>query len=281
MPTVLVVNLYYAPDTASTGRLLHELCAGLVANGADVHVLTGQPSYSGDVDKASEFEVLDGVNVHRISPFTSNSKSNFLARLISYAGFMFKAWFNASKIAKREQVDAVITVSNPPAVGLIGRKVSRKLKIPFHYILQDIHPDAVEIAGTVRIPFGSAALWRWLNRRIWNSATTIAVPGTYMRERLIQVHNVADETVKVLPLWATPELSEPQNLPSGRPSARNDLGFSEDSLLIVHAGNIGLMHRMNDLIDAVGSVADQNIEMEVKGGRDTLESEKELAKSFG
>jgi colanic acid biosynthesis glycosyl transferase WcaI len=277
MPTVLVVNLYYAPDTASTGRLLHELCAGLASKGVDVHVLTGQPSYSGNVSEAPEIEILDGVHVHRLSTLTSNAKANFFTRILSYVGFMSKAWFRATKIAKEERIDAVITVSNPPTVGLIGRRVARKLNVPFHYILFDIHPDAVEIARTVTIPLGVTALWRRLNQRIWKSATTIAVPGTYMRDRLIQSHNVSPSTVKVFPLWATPELTEFEK----SPSVRKEMGFREDSLLIIHAGNVGLMHRMNDLVDAVGQVADQNVEMAVTGGGVALESAKKLAQSRG
>jgi colanic acid biosynthesis glycosyl transferase WcaI len=268
--SVLVVNLYYPPDTASTGQLLHELCVGLVQSGTTVHVLTGQPNYTGSVVKAPSFEILDDVHVHRVSLFTSKGRSNLFKRVLAYTGFMAKAWYRALKIARDQQIDSVVTVSNPPMVGLIGRRISRKLNIPFNYILFDIHPDAIEIAGAMWMPPGISTLWRWLNRRIWNSANTIAVPGDYMKAHLAEAHGLASGKVKVLPLWATPEQSESKS----SPSTRNELGIRDDSILIIHAGNIGLMHRFIDLVDAVGSVENLNIEMAVAGGGSGMESAK-------
>jgi glycosyltransferase involved in cell wall biosynthesis len=175
---------------------------------------------------------------------------------------MLKAWRKAVQIAKTERVQSVITVSNPPIVGMIGRRVAMKLDIPFHYILFDIHPDALTVTGSFKLPPGVPRAWNWLNRRIWSAATNILVPGHYMCTHLVQKHGIQPDKVKVLPLWATPELTSVAE----DPTVRSELGFKSDSLLLVHAGNIGLMHRIHDLIDAVGSVAQLNVEMAVTGG---------------
>lgn len=268
--SVLVINLYYAPDTASTGQLLHEMCTRLVKSGTTVHVLTGQPSYSKSSGNAPEYEVLNGVHVHRIPQPSKGGRSNLFRRIQSYASFTIRAWFLAVKIARQENIKSVVTVSNPPTVGLIGRRVSKKLNIPFTYILFDIHPDAVQLTNRLRTPPGTMTIWRWMNRRIWNAATTIAVPGRYMATYLNERYGVQSTKIKVLPLWGTPELTKE----AADPDVREQLGFKKDSLLILHAGNIGLMHRMNDLIDAVGSVEHLNIEMAVAGGGIAADSAK-------
>jgi len=272
--SILVVNLYYPPDTASTGHLLHEMCVELVESGATVHVLTGQPSYTESSDRAPEFEILDGVHVHRISRRGRAGRSSILRRIRRYASFTIKAWFLSVKIARSEHIDSVVTVSNPPTVGMIGRRVAKKLNIPFSYILFDIHPDAVQLSNRLRTPPGTMAIWRWMNRRIWNSASNIIVPGRYMANHLSQAHSVPTEKISVLPLWATPELSKQNADLASSNRVRKQFGLENDSLLILHAGNIGLMHRTNDLIDAVGSVEHLNVEMAVTGGGFAADSAK-------
>lgn len=58
---VLAVNLYYAPDTASSGQILAELCEGLVERGLEVTVVAGQPSHNEAAPVAPPAEELNGV----------------------------------------------------------------------------------------------------------------------------------------------------------------------------------------------------------------------------
>jgi len=43
---LLVVNQYYAPDLASSGQLLAELCEALADSGMEVQVVASQLSYT-------------------------------------------------------------------------------------------------------------------------------------------------------------------------------------------------------------------------------------------
>ena len=156
---VLVVNQYYEPDVASSGRLLTELCRGLVKGGIGVSVVTGQPSYGGLVPAASASETLDGVRVQRVALGRARSRERMFTRISGYARFMWSAWRTARRLAKAEQPDVVLTFSNPPSVGLIAAYLAKRRGLRFIYVLHDIHPDILRATAWVRIP--GAILWLW------------------------------------------------------------------------------------------------------------------------
>ena len=100
-PTVkiLAINLYYAPDIASSGQLLAELCEGLSALGNSVAVVTGQPSYISSSPTSPEFEILNGVEVHRVSMGRHVGRNSMWTRLVGYTKFMYRARKMANRVA--------------------------------------------------------------------------------------------------------------------------------------------------------------------------------------
>ena len=59
--TILVINQYYRPDVASSGQLLSELCEFLYSECINVHVVTGQPSYTTGAPAGLSEQLLNGV----------------------------------------------------------------------------------------------------------------------------------------------------------------------------------------------------------------------------
>ena len=118
--TILVINQYYRPDVASSGQLLAQLCEFLSSSGITVHVITGQPSYTADAPRVLQEEISNGVIIHRVSLGKSIGKTTLITRFVGYLKFMLRAWISARQIARKTNPDAVMTLSNPPIVGLIG-----------------------------------------------------------------------------------------------------------------------------------------------------------------
>ena len=94
----------------------------------------------------------NGVIIHRVSLGKSIGKTTLITRFAGYLKFMLRAWISARKIARKTNPDAVMTLSNPPIVGLIGGFVAKTQKIPFVYVLYDIHPDILIATKWMKLP---------------------------------------------------------------------------------------------------------------------------------
>ena len=255
MTKLLVVNQYYAPDLASSGQYLAELCEAFAESGMEVHAVASQPSYTDGAVPAPEFEVLNGVNVHRVSVGDSVGRERMRTRVSGYAKFMFNAWRKADALARTLAPDIVLTFSNPPTVGLIGARVSRKYGARYVYVLYDIHPDVVMATGFAKLPPPVVWAWNRMNRFILRRADTIVVPGRAMVDTLVEKKGITRDRVKVIPNWGRPEVGFAKQ----SESLRRELGVAEGELMLLYAGNIGILQQLDPILDAAREVRDEGV----------------------
>ncbi len=248
--TILVINQYYRPDVASSGQLLAELCEFLSSQGMKVHVITGQPSYTSDAQASPKEEILNGVNVHRVSLGKSIGKNTLSTRIMGYLKFLWRSWLLSRKVARKTNPNLVMTLSNPPFVGLIGGVVSNTRKIPFIYVLYDIHPDILIATKWMNIPQIFIKAWNLINAIIFRYATTIIVPSSTMKTTLISRKSLHEKKIRVIPNWARPEIKY-QDQPT---SIRSNLGIPEDHIVVLYAGNIGIMQQLDPVLDTACSL---------------------------
>ena len=244
--TILVINQYYRPDVASSGQLLAELCEFLSSGGITVHVVTGQPSYTTDAHPAPKEELLNGVIVHRVSLGKSIGKNNMATRFTGYCKFLWGSWILSRKVARTTNPNLVITLSNPPIVGLLGGILAKTRKIPFIYILYDIHPDILIATKWMNIPRILIRAWNYTNSFIFKCATTIIVPSSAMKATLIDQKSLTEDKIKVIANWARPEVKD-QGFST---SIKTKLGIPQDHVMVLYAGNIGIMQQLDPILDA-------------------------------
>lgn len=247
---LLVINQYYAPDVASTGQLAAEICSSLARQGFEVHVVTGQPSYTVSSPKAPRFEVLDGVHVHRVPMGRFRGRERMMVRFGGYLRFMWGAWRMAREIVKTERPDSVFTFHNPPFIGLIGAYLARHYQLRYTYALYDIHPDILIATRWTFLPRPLVWLWERLNHWVFSEADAVIVLGEGMKRTLVEGKGVPSEKVHVIPTWGRPELEPaPRNQP-----IRDELGIVDEELLLLYSGNMGLMHPLDPILDAAAEL---------------------------
>jgi len=251
---LLVINLYYPPDLASTGQLAGDICSNLVQRGIEVHVVTGQPSYTAAAPAAAAYEVIAGVHVHRVSTGGARGRERMSTRMTGYLSFLWNAWRMAEALARKERPDCILTFHNPPIVGLIGGHLARRHRIPYTYVLYDINPDAL-VATDWPISGALVGIWKAMNRWIMDRASTIIVLGEGMKRTLMESYGLPANKVRVIPMWARPEL-EP-----GDPSenVRQELGVEDSDLLMLDAGNMGVHQPIEPILDAAGMLRDRPV----------------------
>ena len=248
--TILVINQYYRPDVASSGQLLADLCEFLYSQDITVHVITGQPSYTSEAPKVPKEELLNGVTVHRVSLGKSIGKKTLLTRINGYCKFLLRSWLMAHKVARRTSPDVIMTLSNPPFVGLVGGLVARKRKIPFVYVLYDIHPDILIATKWMNIPTICIKAWNFVNILIFKCATTIIVPSSTMKKTLVTNKSLSEQKIEVIPNWARPEIKEQ----SYSTPIKSNLGIPQHHTMVLYAGNIGIMQQLDPILDSAYSL---------------------------
>lgn len=247
---LLVINQYYDPDLASTGQLAAEICSSLALLGFEVHVVTAQPSYTSSALEAPQFEVLDGVFVHRISLGGTRGRERMMVRLEGYIRFLWGAWRLARSLVKSERPHQVMTFHNPPFVSMLGAYLAGKYGLRYLYVLYDIHPDILLATNWARLPPPLVWAWEAVNRWVLRRAHSVVVLGEGMKKTLIDGKGVSPDRVHVIPMWARPEL---QPAPKAQ-SIRQELGIGEEDILLLYAGNMGIMHPIEPILDAAASL---------------------------
>lgn len=260
---LLLVNQYYVPDIASTGQFAADICNSLVKHGFEIHVVTGQPSYSASSPEAPAFEVLDGVHVYRVSLGRARGRERRLPRLAGYMRFLWGAWWSARALVKSQHFDAVLTFHNPPFVSLIGAYLAVERGLPYVFALPDIHPDFV-VQGGWYLPRWLIRVWESLNDYVFQRVDTVIVLGEGMKRNLVEDKGVPPEKVKVIPLWARPEFA-PLSKDDGDP-LRRELGVRPDEFVLLYAGNMGLKEPLDPILDAAAALEGEPVHFVFLGG---------------
>lgn len=260
----VLVAQWYAPEPVSVPVLTAK---ELVQSGLSVQVLTGIPNLpEGKVHapyKAwkSYKEDLDGVGVLR-APLYPNHSTSAIKRMLNYLSWSASATIVGWRALRTSDVNVVHCT---PATAAIPALLARWIHgTPYVVIIQDLWPDTVAASGFVRSPTANRLISRVLDKAVsalYGNAAQIAVISDGMQQtledrgfspdRISRVFNSVDETI-----FAPQEVD---------PHVRSRYGISDDSLLLVYAGNQGSAQDLEPLVRAVADLKDKGVELLLVG----------------
>lgn len=247
---ILFINQYYWPDHSSTAQHLTDLAESLAAEGHDCHVLCARGSYQSGSSRSPALEVRQGVSIHRV-PATSLGRRNTLARMTDYLSFYARALALALRLPR---FDAVVTLTTPPIIGLIGT-ILRKIKRSRHfYWSMDLHPDASLALGRMSRRNPVVAWLSWLSDAVYRRADKVVVLGPYMADRVL-AKGVKQDRVATIPVWSRRDEIDP--LPRRGHPLRASLGLS-DKFVVMYSGNLGLAHSTAEFLAAARALKDNS-----------------------
>lgn len=231
---ILILNQFYPPDSTATAHLLGELTEDLVPH-HEVWVIAGTPSYSPEVGAPPP----EKVNLVRARTTTFN-RASLVGRLVNYLSFFVSSAFQVFRVPK---ADVVLSLTNPPVIGLIAAVAAKRSRCPFILWSQDIHPD-IGVALRQLDNRAVVILMKDINRLIRKAASRIAVVGLDMKVKL-EAQGVPPAKLAFIPAWAT---ASPLNSKQ-RDTVAEEMGWS-GRLVVMHAGNIGTPQNLGILLDA-------------------------------
>ncbi len=238
----LLLNQFYPPDVAPTGRYLHEVARTLVARGHSVDVWASRGAYDGG-RRFAPHEILDGVHVRRRAAFGFGRRT-FSGKLMDYGAYMLG--IGAGLHRQRPRPDAVLALTTPPYLGGLARAAAGRRGPPVAHWIMDLYPDVIAAHGTLTPSGWPYRTLQALTRRQLHDAALILSISPDMSQRLAAYAPAGTPTVQI-PLWST--LSATDAPPEAVATLRRERGWSPDEVVLMYSGNMGLGHRFGEFLE--------------------------------
>ncbi|MGA2429570.1 MAG: glycosyltransferase family 4 protein [Candidatus Acidiferrum sp.] len=178
---ILVLNLYYPPDTSATAKMAAAFLGPLAAK-HDVILVCGRPSYDPTERRAWRLwqtERRNGVTIIRVGS-TDYPRTQMTRRVLNYLSYVALSIPRALFVP----CDMVLAMTDPPFEGIVGAFVSMLKRKPFVYNIRDLYPD-MALGGSIVQPGLLARVWERLHRWALHRATRVIVLGEDMKARIV------------------------------------------------------------------------------------------------
>src|SRR3984885_8493409 len=178
---VLLLNLYYPPDTSATAKMAAAFIEPLAQN-HNVTLICGRPSYDPTERRAWRLwqsERWKGVTVVRVGS-TDHPRTQMGRRVLNYLSYVALSVPRALFV----RCDVVVAMTDPPFEGIVGAFVAMLKGKPFVYNIRDLYPD-MALGGLIVAPGRLARVWEMLHRWALRRATRSIVLGEDMKARIV------------------------------------------------------------------------------------------------
>lgn len=255
---ILLLNLYYPPDTSATAKMAQTVVDALSA-AHELTIVCGRPSYEPTERRSwhlwqTEFANTspardDGVKIIRVGS-TDYSRTQMGRRVLNYLTYVTLSVPRALFLP----CDVVLGMTDPPFEGIVAAFVALLKNKPFVYNIRDLYPD-MAVGGSIVEAGLLTRVWETLHRWALRRATRVVVLGEDMRARVVG-KGVKPERVAVVRDGAKVCDARSQIAvdPDVVRAIRGDLKF-----VLLHAGNLGFYGAWPTLIAAARKLADEGI----------------------
>ena len=249
---ILLLNLYYPPDTSATAKMAAAFVGPLAAK-HDVTVLCGRPSYDPTERRPWRFwqrEQSGNVQIIRAGS-TAYPRTQMARRVLNYLSYVALSVPRALLLP----CDVVLAMTDPPFEGIVGAFVAMLKGKPYVYNIRDMYPD-MAVGGSIVEPGLLARVWERLHRWALRRATRVIVLGEDMRARII-AKGVEPQRVAIVRDGA-------EIAPAGSPQPSLDPGVihtirGDFRFVLLHAGNLGFYGAWNTLLAAARELAKDGV----------------------
>lgn len=247
---LLFINQYYWPDSAATAQMLTDLCQHLARHGHEVHVVASRGQYDAGSSKGltPAYERHESVHIHRVRA-TGFGKRGFIAQATDFLSFHLLCVPHA---LKARNYDAIITLTTPPLVGLLGVMGRLLGKAKHVNWVMDLHPDVEFELGVFSRKKLVPRLLDAVNKFELRRAHVCVALGDYMRQRL-RDKNIPDERIEVLPVWGHDHVHE--DIDAAHNPLRAELGL-QGKFVVMYSGNAGMIHTFDEVCAAALKLRD-------------------------
>lgn len=269
---VLLLNLYYPPDTSATAKMAQTVVNALAAD-HDVTVLCGRPSYDPSERRAWRLYQTEQAGHARIvrAGSTDYPRAQMKKRALNYLSYSMLAVPRALFMP----CDVVLAMTDPPFAGILGAIVASLKGKPYVYNIRDLYPD-MAVGGSIVEPGFLARFWEKLHRWALRRATRVVVLGEDMRRRIVS-KGIDPARVSIIRDGA--EILDGQPLPALDPEVIRTIR-GEFKFVLLHAGNLGFYGAWETLLAGARLLADESVRLVFVGDGAQRERLQDAAKEI-
>ena len=234
--------------------MLTELAEDLVASyGCTVTVVAGRALHGGAGAQAGgrreggwrpvTRETRGGVRILRANG-TLFGRRKFVGRAANYLTYFASAMAASRQIGPQ---DVVVSLTDPPILGLAARAAARRAGARFVFLCEDIFPEVASLLEDFHNTTLNRTLDR-INRSLVRDAAAIVALGDRMKRRLVEEKGAPAGRVHVIHNWADCDAI----VPGPKDNAFSRAHGLVDKFVVMHSGNVGLSQNLDLLIEAAG-----------------------------
>lgn len=247
---ILLITQYFWPENFR----INDLAVGLKERGNEVHVLTGKPNYpGGNFYPGYSFfnkreENWQGIKIHR-SPLVTRGNGSGIKLMTNYLSFALLA--SLRSLFLNEKYDLIFVYEpSPITVGIPAVILSKRLKIPIYFWVQDLWPESVSAAGQLNNRFVLKQLDK-VTRWIYRNSKKILIQSEGFRQYIL------DQGVENDKIIYYPNSTESfYNIV--RPKEEIVKLVPKVPFCVMFAGNIGEAQDFESIIEAARIVKEKN-----------------------
>ena len=258
---IWMLNQFYPPDEAPTGRMLAGVAEHLATAGHDVVVWASGGGYGAGRARPSSRSTHSSHPSSLVLPAAPPSPATVRVgragagkrlpqKLVGWGGFYLRlAWKMA---VSRPRPDLIVAMTTPPYLSVLARMAARWHKARAAHWVMDLYPDAMvahgmvkehslahqALVGLARFGFGG---------RIHGPVLTL---GPCMARRTARLTRGSEEKIPWVPLWAESDTAEADVARGAARALREERGWGESDTVLLYSGNLGRGHLVGPLLEA-------------------------------
>ncbi len=245
---IVLVNQYYSPSEAPTAVLAADLLETLAERGHEVHAIASSRAYNDPAKAYPRRQRLCGVEVWRTRT-SAFGRAGKLGRMVDYVTFLLGAMWRLRRLPKP---DLVIAMTTPPMLVRLVAPICRRRGARLLYWAMDLYPDVAFALGVLRADGWIGRALRGAADRSIRTADRVVALGDRMAECL---RAQGARRVDVVDNWCDDDAIRPRAR-AGH-ATRRAYGW-DDKFVLMYAGNIGLAHEFDTLLEAAAGLADRS-----------------------
>jgi len=234
---ILYLHQFFMTRDGTGGTRSYEFARRLVAAGHEVTMVTAGDGAEREVDGIRVVAARGGYG-----DYMRATGVGYGRRLLAFARFAVAATVAA---LRGPRPDVVFATSPPLTMALPAIAAAWRWRAPLVFEVRDLWPEAPIQMGALRSPW-ARRLARWLERRVYRSATEIVALSPGMRDGIVAT-GVAPERVTLIPNASDLDLFSPELDPG---DLRERLGLGHGDFVCAYFGTMGEANDLTQVIDA-------------------------------
>jgi colanic acid biosynthesis glycosyl transferase WcaI len=249
---VLLLNLYFPPDTSATAKMAQTVVDAL-STIHDVTVLCGRPSY--DPSERRPWRLFQSDQAARVKIIrvgsSDYSRVQMSKRVFNYLSYVLLSVPRSIFLP----CDVILAMTDPPFEGIVGAFVALLKGKPLVYNIRDLYPD-MAVGGSIVAPGLLSRVWEKLHRWALRRSTRVIVLGQDMRNRII---SKGVSPAKVLIVRDGAELPAQTSSPPALDQEVIRAIRGNFRFVLLHAGNLGFYGAWDTLLAGAAQLSSEGI----------------------